>query len=75
MTRAEHVAWVKARAVEELETNGPIQAFALMISDLGKHPETIPTSETIRTGTSLAVSDAEGRGDGQGVRTWIESIN
>lgn len=43
MTRAEHLAWCKQRALEYL-TKGPYfsidDAMASMISDLGKHDET-----------------------------------
>lgn len=41
MTRAEHLAWAKARAIAELEYNGDLaNALASMGSDLDKHPET-----------------------------------
>lgn len=40
MTRDEHMAWAKERALEYLN-NGDVQnAVASMLSDLGKHPET-----------------------------------
>lgn len=39
-TRAEHLQWCKDRALQELEHNGPAQAWASMASDLGKHDET-----------------------------------
>jgi cytochrome c peroxidase len=38
-TRAEHVAWCKARALDYLPRD-PLQAFNSMVSDLAKHPET-----------------------------------
>lgn len=38
-TRAEHLAWCKQRALEYLPDN-PNEAFASMLSDLTKHPET-----------------------------------
>ena len=38
-TRAEHLAWCKARALEYLPGN-PDEAFASMMSDLNKHDET-----------------------------------
>jgi hypothetical protein len=40
MTRAEHVRWCKARALECLERDGMKEAIASMVSDLRKHPET-----------------------------------
>lgn len=40
MDRAEHLAWCKKRALEYCD-NGDLQnAFASMISDFGKHPDT-----------------------------------
>ena len=40
MTRQEHLDWCKKRALEYVEAGDPNQAYASMISDLGKHPET-----------------------------------
>lgn len=40
ITRAEHLAWCKARALEYVDAGDLEQAFASMISDLGKHPRT-----------------------------------
>ena len=39
MTRAEHLAWCKERALEYLPDD-PQQAFASMASDLTKHDDT-----------------------------------
>ena len=39
-TRAEHMAWCKARAIAEADAGDPAGAIASMTSDLGKHPET-----------------------------------
>jgi hypothetical protein len=39
-TRADHLAWCKRRALEYLDKGDRLMAFASMISDLGKHPET-----------------------------------
>lgn len=38
--RAEHLLWCKERALALLADGERLQAFASMISDLGKHPET-----------------------------------
>lgn len=38
MTRADHLAWAKTRALEYLPSD-PQQAFTSMMSDLQKHPE------------------------------------
>ena len=40
ITRAEHLAWCKKRALEYCDLGDVNQAFASMGSDLGKHPET-----------------------------------
>jgi hypothetical protein len=39
MTRAEHVAWAKARALEYVEAGEYDMAMASMMSNLNKHPE------------------------------------
>lgn len=39
-TRTEHLAWCKSRALEYCDMGDTSQAFASMVSDLGKHPET-----------------------------------
>ncbi len=47
MTRAEHIAWCKARAIQELDySKDPKQAVVSMMSDLRKHSET--QSETLQ---------------------------
>ena len=41
MTRTEHLAWCKKRALEEMAySHDPSQGVISMMSDLGKHPET-----------------------------------
>lgn len=41
MTRDEHIAWCKVRAIEELNYSGkPSQALISIMSDLKKHKET-----------------------------------
>ena len=39
MTRSEHLEWCKQRALEYVDTD-PQNAYASMVSDLGKHLET-----------------------------------
>lgn len=39
-TRASHLAWCKTRALEYVESGDMQSAFASMVSDLNKHPET-----------------------------------
>jgi len=40
MTRAEHLAWCKQRALEYVDEGDNQNAFASLVSDLGKHPDT-----------------------------------
>jgi len=40
ITRAEHLAWCKQRALEYVDANDLTQALASMGSDLNKHDET-----------------------------------
>ena len=41
MTRLEHLAWCKERAIAEMDfTKKPIDGLVSMASDLRKHPET-----------------------------------
>ncbi len=39
MNRAEHLQWAKNRALEYVKTNDLNQAFASIMSDLGKHKD------------------------------------
>ncbi len=40
MTRDEHLAWCKQRALEYVDRGDTTNAYASMGSDLNKHPET-----------------------------------
>jgi hypothetical protein len=40
MNAIEHIAWAKERAVRYLDEGNPADAFASIVSDLQKHPET-----------------------------------
>jgi hypothetical protein len=40
MTRAEHLAWCKQRALEYVDGGDPQGGLTSMFSDLGKHDET-----------------------------------
>lgn len=55
MTRAEHLAWSKQRALEYVERGDVSNAFTSMISDLGKHEET-RNHPAIELGTKLFLS-------------------
>ncbi len=58
MTRAEHLAWCKTRALEYVTTGDLDEALASMISDLGKHPDTAGDTGAQGTAISLGVSQA-----------------
>lgn len=40
MTRDEHLAWCKERALEYVERDDLTNAYGSIVSDLGKHPDT-----------------------------------
>jgi hypothetical protein len=71
MTRAEHVAWCRERALEYADRGETALAMASLISDLGKHPETAghPAAELM---TMLAMAggfERPGR-----LREFIEGV-
>lgn len=39
-TRADHLAWCKTRALQYVDEGDLSNAFASLVSDFGKHPET-----------------------------------
>lgn len=50
MNRAEHLEWCKKRAIEEVNySNDPSQGLISMMSDLGKHSETVNHSGIMLT--------------------------
>ena len=68
MTRAEHIAWCKVRALEYLPDD-PAGAVSSMLSDLNRHEETVdPIGVTGLLLTSALLSGAEA------VRTCIEGF-
>jgi hypothetical protein len=72
-TRAEHIAWVKERALAELGPGGggPTVALASTQSDLMGHPETA-NHDAIELGMMLAMSGHLST-DAQ-MREWIDGI-
>lgn len=68
ITRAEHLAWCKQRALEYLPDN-PTEAFTSMASDLGKHKET-RGHPAIELGTMLLMTNNIGD-----MRKFIEGFN
>lgn len=47
MTRQEHLAWCKQRALEYLKTNDIKQCGASFISDMNKHEETAKSRDLV----------------------------
>jgi hypothetical protein len=72
ITRAEHVAWCKERALEYVEMGDLGQAVASMVSDMNKHPATLASTAAFMGQVGLV---AAMRGDADGVRRWIEGFN
>lgn len=73
MTRAEHIAWCKERALEYVDRGELSNAIASMLSDLRKHPETENhIGGALGAGMMLIpgwVSNATE------IRKWIEGFN
>jgi len=72
MERSEHLRWCKTRALEYVKTGDLEEAFASMISDLGKHEEThgaliIDLGFTLKIGGHLATT--------QQMKDWINGHN
>ena len=55
MTRAEHVAWAKERAMAYADQGDTTNTITSLASDLGKHPDTADHG-AIMLGTMLAMS-------------------
>lgn len=70
ISRAEHLAWCKERALALVDAGDGAQAMASMISDLGKHPAT-QTSLGIVAMLMLA-TDAS---DLEAVRSFVTGFN
>jgi hypothetical protein len=69
LTRAEHLAWAKQRALEELDRGDSLNAITSMLSDLGKHEE-LQKSRAVGV-MSMVALDAR---DDRRVRHWIEGF-
>lgn len=72
VTRAEHLAFCKQRALEYVELGDLINAVGSMFSDLGKHDETIGcvSPELATEGMTFAALN-----DADNVRRWIGGFN
>jgi hypothetical protein len=70
MTREEHLAWVRERALEYVALGDLKSAIASLISDLGKHEETGSIDlDVLRESITVAQS-----GDPERARRWIETF-
>ncbi len=69
MSREEHLAWCKKRALEYLPGN-PLEAMTSMMSDLQKHPEL-----ENHIGLQIAPMFYGAHHDERQVRRWIEGFN
>lgn len=72
MNRQEHLDWCKNRALEYVEMNDRDNAFASMLSDMGKHDET-----TGHLGLELGMTMKLGGllDSNQQMRDWIIGFN
>lgn len=77
MTRAEHLAWCKERAMQEFDyyvqndgmESAVRNAKASMMSDLGKHPETM---DSVKTAGMLMMLPMHSRAD---IKAFIDGFN
>jgi hypothetical protein len=69
MTREEHLAWCKQRALEYLNKGDVKNAIASMGSDLGKHPETAANVHLMSLGMLYVMQR-----DIHGAKRWIEGF-
>ena len=69
MTRDEHLAWCKKRALEYLPQD-PVNAMASMMSDLKKHPDL-----ENHPGLYIAPMYYSAHRDAREVQKWIEGFN
>jgi hypothetical protein len=72
MTRAEHLAWAKERALAYADKGDAVNALASLTSDLGKHPVT-EGHEAIMLGTMLAMNGH--LSTPTQIREWIKGVN
>ncbi len=69
-TREEHLAWCKQRALEYVDSGDMANAFASMLSDLGKHPDTFSSVNIMSLGLSAVTS-----GSAHEMRKFIEGFS
>jgi len=72
MNRAEHLQYCKDRALEELRKGDTLDAFASMMSDMGKHKETAG-HKALEMGTMLLLGGH--LSTDQQMKKFIEGFN
>lgn len=72
MTRAEHIAWCKQRALFELERGSPANGLASLLSDLQKHDETRDHPALLLAGGLMLLGQLN---SAEEVRKFIEGTN
>jgi hypothetical protein len=70
ISRAEHLAWCKERALALVDAGEGAQAMASMISDLGKHPATQSNLSVV--GLLVMTTNAS---DLEEVRSFVNGFN
>lgn len=71
MTRDEHLAWAKRRALQYIDAGDLISAFASMESDLSKHDELRKIGAMMAAFGQLHVMNE----DAYQLRHWVEGFN
>lgn len=72
MSRSEHIAWCKKRAIEYVDSGDLQSAYASMVSDLRKHPE---TADHPAAALGLQLMMAGHLGTEEEMRKFIEGFN
>jgi hypothetical protein len=72
MSRKDHLAWCKTRALEYVDAGELKNAVSSMLSDMTKHPET--NSPALGVLMLSAMKDVA-NGDTAAVRRWVEGFN
>jgi hypothetical protein len=72
MTRAEHVAWAKQRALEYVEQGDFAQAIASIVTDYNNHEETSHSSALIGI---IGIGEVAAGADAERMRRFIEGCN
>lgn len=72
MNRAEHLEWAKARVIAHCDAGDWQQAFASLVSDLNKHPDTRNHSGLALAMKRIAHGDLT---DPEALRAFIGGFN